>query len=351
MLVEKNPKSLTISAVGDILLHGRVYGGLKKKSNFKFDEQLRPVKDLLGQTDITIANLETIIGGVELGLSGFPKFNAPAEIGYTLKELGVDLVTIANNHVLDKGEKGLLKSISNLEKIGLEYDGAYKSEEDKDRLRVFERNGLKVAFISYTSGTNGIKVPSDKPYLVNTLKNTTTLKLIKEIRKIKNDKLADIIIASLHFGKEYHLNPSAKQRELAASLADAGADVILGHHPHVLQPPEWIETSRGTKSFVAYSLGNFFSGQNGLHRQIGAVLSLEITKPHEDFRGIVIKRPRYDLTFVNREGRLKYNIYLFREWIKDNEYIETSYGKFNAKKVYEETRTRMNSVIKDLIIE
>lgn len=344
-------KTVSLTAVGDILLHGRVYGGLNKKSAYNFSEQLANVKGVLGKTDITMANLESIIAGNEIGLSAFPKFNAPVEIGYTLKDMGVDIVTIANNHVLDRGEEGLLKSIENLEKIGLEYDGAYKSAEDKDRLRIIEKNGLKICFISYTRGTNGEKIPKGKEYLVNSLPKTSTLRISRKLREIKKEKLADVIIVNLHFGEEYHLNPSRAQKELAASLSDAGADVIIGHHPHVLQPPEWIENSRGTKTFVAYSLGNFFTGQNGLHRQIGASLSLDIIKPDDKYTGIIIQNPKLDLTFVNRESRLRYDMYLFRDWILNNEYIETGDGKFPSKKIYEDTQTRMRRRMKDLEVK
>lgn len=348
LLAEKDPKTVTLTAVGDVLLHGRVYGGLSKKSGYNFEDKLSNISGLLGKTDITVANLESIIAGKELGFSGYPKFNGPVEIGYTLKDLGVDMVTIANNHVLDKGEQGLLKSIANLEKIGLEYDGAYKSQEDKNRLRILERNGLKIAFVSYTKGTNGIKVPEGKDYLVNSLMNTSVLKLAREIRNIRKDKSIDVVIVNLHYGEEYDLHPTIKQKEIATSIANAGADVILCHHPHVLQPAEWIETSHGTNTFVAYSLGNFFSGQNGLYRQIGAVLNLEITKPHKDYKGILIKNPRYDLTFVNREDRLNYKIYLLREWMKMHPEIETLQGKFDSALAYEKVKKHLRKNMDDL---
>jgi len=351
LFIKNNSSTVTLTAVGDILLHGRVYGGLRKKSDYNFTEQLKNVSGLLGKTDLTVANLESIIAGKEIGLTSFPKFNAPVEIGYSLKEMGVNLVTIANNHALDRGEEGLLMSIANLEEIGLEYDGAYKSFEDRDRLRIFKKNGLKICFISYTYGTNGIKIPEQKPYLVNSLRKTSTLKIVKELRRIKNKNIADVIVVSLHFGEEYHLNPSSKQRELAASLSDAGADVIIGHHPHVLQPPEWIENSRGTKTFVAYSLGNFLSGQNGLYRQIGASLSLSISKPDKKYKGILIENPKYNLTFVNRERRLKYGIYLYSDWLKNHKYIVTEHGKFQTSKVYDEIINRMRKNIKDLAIQ
>src|SRR5690625_1860642 len=204
--------------MGDILLHGRVYGGLGKKDNFDFVNQLSKISHLVGKTNITVANLESIIAGTEFGLSGFPKFNAPVEIGYALKNMGVDLVTIANNHVLDYGEKGLLQSINNLEKIGLIYEGAYKSLEDSETLRNFKINGLKICFISYTSSTNGINLPNDKMYLVNILDKTSLLAVSKFLRLIKRENIADIIVLNLHFGSEYHLYPSQEQRAIVRTL-------------------------------------------------------------------------------------------------------------------------------------
>jgi poly-gamma-glutamate synthesis protein (capsule biosynthesis protein) len=348
MVLFNRDNTVSLTATGDMLLHGRVYGGTNKKSDYELREQLQNVSGIIGKTDISIVNLESIIAGNEIGLSSFPRFNAPVEIGYVLKEMGVNYVTIANNHVLDKGAEGLLKSIENLEEIGLEYDGAYKSFEDRDRLRIFKKNGLKVAFVSYTRGTNGIKGPADKPYLVNSLAKTKTITICKELRRIKSKGLADIIVANMHFGEEYHLNPSHAQKELAASLADAGADVIIGHHPHVLQPPEWIETSRGTKTFVAYSLGNFFTGQNGLHRQIGAVLHLGMTKPERKYKRIEVLNPKYNLTFVERVKPKKYVIHLFRDWMKNNKYIETAEGKFLTEEVYGQVISRMQQNISDL---
>lgn len=346
-----NKNSFTLTAVGDILLHGRVYGGLKKKSGFEFTNQLINIEPLVGKTDFTMGNLETIIAGTDFGLSSFPRFNGPAEIGYTLKDLGFDMVTLANNHVFDHGEEGLYRSIANLKKIGLDYDGAYESEEDQQNLRIRNINGLKVYFASYTNTTNGIKIPSNKPYLVNSFKHKSLLKFTKELREIKRKGIADVIILNIHFGREYQLYPSGRQEEMVASLSDAGADVIIGHHPHVLQPPAWIENSKGTKTFVAYSLGNFFSGQNGLHRQIGAVLSLEVSKPDKKYKGIKISNPKYNLTFVEREKRLRYVNNIFKEYMKDNPFIETEDGKFNSKEVYNSVKDRLRTYIPDLDIE
>lgn len=348
MNLSQNKNIVSITATGDILMHGRVYGGLKKKSNYDFINQLINVEPLLGKTDITMGNLESIIAGNEIGLSSFPKFNGPVELGYALKELGFDIVTLANNHALDRGAEGLLKSIANLKKIGLEYDGAYESEDDQNRIRIMKINGLKICFMSYTNSTNGNAVPNGKPFLLNSFKNRSLLKVTKDMRRIKGENIADAIIMNVHFGDEYHLYPTAKQKEMCASLSDAGADVIIGHHSHVVQPPEWLENSRGTKTFVAYSLGNFFTGQNGLYRQIGAVLSLNISKTDSQYKNISITNPKFRLTFVEREKRLRYVNNLLEEYIEDNNYIEMAEGKFESSEVYNNVITRLRTYIPDL---
>src|SRR5699024_9170584 len=147
--------------------------------------------------------------------------------------------------------------------------------------------------------------------------------------------LADVIIVNLHFGEEYHLYPNNRQKSIVRTMSDAGANVIIGHHPHVIQPPEWIENSRGTKSFVAYSMGNFFSGQKGLYRQIGAVLSMKIRKPDPNYREVIIESPQFDLTYTNQEEKLKHNIYTFQSWKENHKFIKTTDGKFLSNEVFE----------------
>src|SRR5699024_10737577 len=266
--------TVSITAVGDILLHGRVYGGTSKKTGYKFEEQMQSIQSIVGNSDINIANLETVIGGNEIGLSAFPRFNAPVEIGYTLKKIGFDIVNLANNHIMDKGEEGVLTTISNLEKIGLNYVGAYKNEEDSIAMRIYNIKGIRLCIMGFTQGTNGHIIPDGKDYLVNTLKGKSLIKIRSIVGRIKRKNIADVVIVNIHFGSEYRLFPNNRQEEVVHAFCEGGADIILGHHPHVLQPPNWIENSLGDKTFVAYSLGNFFSGQNGIHRQVGAVLSI-----------------------------------------------------------------------------
>ena len=335
------PKRFKLTAAGDILLHKRLFNTAKKGGKYSFDDKLENVATLFQSSDLSIVNQESIIAGKKLGLSSFPNFNSPVEIGYKLKDMGIDIVTLANNHVLDKGKEGLFKSIENWEKIGMPYVGAYKSKIDSEQLRIFEVNGLKVCFLAYTRTLNGKKLDKEDSHLVNTYK-PTRMKPIKDLLKnIKNQGLADVIIVSMHFGKEYHLMPSAEQREVAADLSDAGADVILGHHPHVIQPFEQVMNSRGLQTFTAYSLGNFYTGQHGLYRQIGAVLNLEVEKQSKEDKKVSIINPSIRLTFVDSWDKKDFKLYLLEDYIKEHSLIKTDKGDFDSKRVYEEICERL----------
>lgn len=345
-----NTGKLTLLATGDVLLHRRLYRKAKKLFGFDFVPKLEAAKPIFEQADLRIVNQESIIAGDKIGLSTYPRFNSPAEIGNALKFLGVDIVNIANNHVMDRGEEGILLSIENLEKLGLPYVGAYKSPEDQEELRIIIKNGLRVCFLSYTRSTNSILPPKGKEYLVNKFL-PNKLKSIKElIKKIRNQDMADVIVVSLHYGKEYHLFPTSEQQEVARDLSDAGADVILGHHPHVLQPPEWILNSRGKKTLVAYSLGNFYTGQEGLYRQIGGILSIDISKPNPNNTMLELTNPKMKLTFVDSTDKRDFKLSIFEDVVKKEERIKTDMGEFQPSDVYEELKNRMTMHIPELDI-
>jgi poly-gamma-glutamate synthesis protein (capsule biosynthesis protein) len=343
-------RKFTLGATGDILLHERLLKTAVKGSGYNFHSKLKEAKPLFEQADVTIVNQESIIGGEELGLSSFPKFNSPIEIGHTLKALGTDIVNIANNHVLDKGKEGIVKSIENWKEVGLPYVGAYKSAKDQKQLRIINKNGLKICFLSYTRGTNNILVPKDSSYLVNKYQPAKLKKIKDLIQSIRNKKLADVIVVSLHFGKEYHLQPSAEQKEVSASLSDAGADIILGHHPHVLQPPEWILNSRGKKTFAAYSLGNFYSGQYGLYRQIGAFFTIDIERKSPKSSFLHIDKPKMKLTFVDSTDQEDYQLHLLEDIVNTRETIKTTMGEFDPHEVYEGIKTRLSQWVPELDI-
>jgi poly-gamma-glutamate capsule biosynthesis protein CapA/YwtB (metallophosphatase superfamily) len=293
----KKTTSLTLTAVGDILIHDTVYNKAKQQSGaYNFNPNFVPVKPYLTQPDITMANQETMIGGTQFGLSSYPSFNSPHEVGDALKENGVDLVTLANNHTLDRGEKIILSALNYWNEIDVMYTGAYVSQDDQQNIRLMKKNDITVSFLSYTYGTNGIPVPAGKDHLVNLI----------EVEKIKNDiqrakGLSDVSVVSLHFGNEYERMPNDFQKEIVKVVTEAGGDIIIGHHPHVLQPVKWETASDGSKTFVAYSLGNFLSGQRRSYKDIGGIVQLTVTKHVKgEETTIGLAEPKFLPTYVDR---------------------------------------------------
>lgn len=332
---------LKLTATGDILLHDRIYNISKTTDGgYDFKDKMAPAKKLLEAGDISVANLETLVAGEEMGITSFPKFNNPVELAENLKSFSTDIVTNSNNHTMDFGEEGALKSIENIEKAGLMYVGSHKSEEDRKEFRVIEANGIKCAFLSYSATNLGDSAPKGKEYLLNRVYGGRFQKLRKDIERLKKEKQPDAVIVSLHFGREFTLYPNSFQKEISAYVSDAGADIIIGNHPHVLQPAEWIMNSRGKKTFVIYSLGNFYSGQKGLYRQIGGTISLDISKKLGKVR---IDNPVLDLTFVDANKKNRYQMHYLLEYIEKNPYIKTAHDEFDSLDVYSELSRRFKS--------
>ena len=325
--------SATLSAVGDILIHERVYKDALTEEGYDFNPMLETVKPFMEQADITVANSESIIGGSEIGLSTYPAFNSPYEVGDALKQAGVDVVTLANNHTLDRGVPAIENAVRYWDQIGMVHAGSYLSADDRSEIALMTRNDITFSFLSYTYGTNGIETPTGRDYLVNRIDPAVIQQDLKRARE-----KSDVVVLNLHFGVEYQKMPNAEQIELAQFAAENGADIILGHHPHVLQPPEWIDTADGRKVFVVYSLGNFLSGQDELDRQIGAILHLDIEKKvTADSTAITIQNPAFTPTFVRSSNEKGYHVDLLKNidptlntaiknhlstWINDLQFIE-----------------------------
>ena len=298
-------KRAKLVAIGDILLHQPVYkDAATPEGTYDFSPMFTQVKPLLESADIAVANQETMIGGKELGLSSYPLFNSPFEIGDALKDAGIDIVTLANNHTMDKGEQAIQNALSYWNQIQMPYTGAFQSFEDREEIRTLTKNDITFSFLAYSYGTNGMPVPEDKPYLINLI----DLPLIQQdVRKAK--ELSDVVVVSMHWGNEYESLPSTSQLELARELSTMGVDIIIGHHPHVLQPMDWIERPDGSKTFVMYSLGNFLSGQIGLDRRIGGIGGIEVTKTI--FQGkstITLNEPNFISTYTHHTNNRDFEI-------------------------------------------
>ncbi|MDQ0268610.1 CapA family protein [Cytobacillus purgationiresistens] len=319
----------TIGAVGDILIHDRVYNDAKTEQGYNFSPMLEAVKPLLQEPDITLANQETILAGTDIGLSGYPNFNSPQEVAIALMDAGIDIVSTANNHSLDRNEDGLQRSLDFLESVGLPSVGTYKSKEDQDKLRMMKVNGINMAFLAYTYGTNGISIPDGKDYLVNIINKEA---IRKEINIAK--KNADLIVMSIHWGNEYERYPADSQVALAQFLADEGVDIIFGHHPHVLQSMDWLESKDGSQTFVVYSLGNFLSGQAGNYRDIGGLATIEATKTFDaNETSIKLSAPNFHPTYMASKNEKNYKLVPLQE--------AGIYGLNNAHIQYEEIMKHM----------
>ena len=266
-----------ISVVGDLMCHSVQYDYARiKKDTFDFNPVYREVRNYFRQSDFVFGNLETVTAGESKGYSGYPFFNCPDEYITALYNAGFNLITTSNNHSLDQGEAGLLRTINVLKKNHLLYNGTFNSQRDRDSVRIINIKGIKIAFLAYTYGTNGIPVPEGKSYLINLIDFDLIKSDIEKAKKIG----AEVVIVHYHFGKEHKREPTAYQKEVVSKTISFGTDIIIGGHPHVLEPVQFFKTNNGDldSGFVAYSMGNFISNQRWRYSDAGAILNIEITK-------------------------------------------------------------------------
>lgn len=232
----KKEMKASLLMVGDALIHSTLYQDAKTNDGYDFKPMLERIKPIASKYDLEYYNQETILGGEELGLSNYPRFNSPYEVGNAFIDAGFNLVSLATNHTMDKGEQGVLNSLAYWnKKKNVLTAGSYSSFEDRDRKVIKEINGIKYAFFSYTTWTNGLSTPTGKEYL-NNVYNEELVKA--DIERVKEE--ADVIIVAMHWGTEYSTGISDTQVEIANYLANLGVDIIIGSHPHVVEPIEFI---------------------------------------------------------------------------------------------------------------
>ena len=275
-------KTISISMVGDILLHTPVeQASLQEDGSYCYEAIFAHLKEDIAAADLAIVNQEVILGGEELGVSGYPAFNAPFSVGDALVEAGFDVICHGTNHALDKGKKGLLNCISYWEENypDVAVLGIHDSQEAQDNIYIYEQGDFSIAILNYTYGTNGIPLPEDMPYAVDLLQEE---QVIEDIRKA--EELADFTIVCPHWGTEYQLVQSAAQEKWAQIFAENGVDLVIGTHPHVIQPIEWVTDEKtGHEMLVYYSLGNFVnwtseSGNGIANRMVGGMAQVTLTR-------------------------------------------------------------------------
>lgn len=265
---KQEPNSLSLVMVGDNLLHMPLISNAKTDNgDYNFDSLYAEMSDEFQTADLAVIVQETILGGETLGYSGYPLFNSPQEVGDSLSKAGFDVVLSATNHALDKGERGIQNALEFWKKYPqIHVLGIHSSQEEYEKINYIEKNGIKLALVNYTDSTNGIPLPKDKPYLVNVVNREK----MKRDLEIAEDN-ADFTVVFMHWGTEYQFVADKKQKDLAKFLTEHGADLIMGSHPHVVQPAEWVSCENGNKSLVFYSLGNYVSRQKQAANLVGAM--------------------------------------------------------------------------------
>lgn len=318
--------SFSFIAVGDALIHDGIYydantwqTGSDGYYIYDFTSMFTDLAEVIKPYDLKFYNQETIIGGKNLGLSGYPCFNSPNEVAEDLMEIGFNVVNLASNHTMDKGTAGAIYSANYWHKQkDVLAVGSYTSKEHRDTIEVRKENGITYAMLSYTYGTNGIPVPAGYEYLVNVWPTGNgyeayKAQVKKDIESVRNR--VDVLMVSMHWGIEYQTGYyNAYQRDAAEYLASLGVDVIIGTHPHVVQPIEYIGDT-----LVVYSLGNMISAQVGLDKLVGGVVAFDVEKTTLDGKvtDVSIKDVKADLIYTYYNNFQNFKVIPFHK-LNDN---------------------------------
>ena len=302
-VTERNQQhTLTFVAVGDNLFHDSlIRSSLTASGVYDFSPIYTEIKPIIENADLAFINQETVMAGTSFGYSGYPLFNTPQSLARTIADTGFDIVNLANNHAMDMGRAGLHNTIDLFETIpGITVIGVRK---EGPSARIIVKNNIVLGFLAYTFSLNGIPLPADNPNLVSVINRERMSKEINELRPF-----VDFLIVSMHWGAEYLLQPDADQTNLARFLAEHNVDLIIGHHPHVLQKVETITLEDGRKTLCYYSLGNFASHQRQRERIIGGMLALTFSKTESNLNplelsisdsGLIPVITHYDNSFRN----------------------------------------------------
>ena len=342
---------INIVAIGDTLCHSQNFKDAYDSSTgiYDFSPMFKYVSKYFTDATVAVGNLEATLAGPSRGYSGYPTFNTPEHLAIDLKELGLDVMTTANNHTLDLGFSGLESTLTYLDDAGLVHTGSARTQEEQDKILMQDLNGIKTAFLAFTYGTNGIPVPSGKEFCVNLID--------KDFIKSKIDQAkaegAELICVSMHWGDEYHTEPNATQKDLAEFLIKNDVQVILGCHPHVLEPMEMktvtMEDGSTKTGFVIYSMGNFFSAQTFANTRNTLILNVQVRKDGETGQ-ISIDNATYTPIYVfdnntggnpNNNGSDRYELLDIESIISD---YESGTGNWNST-MYNLAKTELDRTV------
>ena len=324
--------SLSLIMGGDALIHSAVYGDAKSGNKYNFNGMLEHIKPIVSNYDLAYYNQETILGGIELGLSTYPRFNSPYEVGDAFINAGFNVVSLANNHTLDRGSSAIINSRKYWNDKDVMVNGSATTLEERNNIDIREKNGITYALLSYTTTTNGLTRKND--YYVNWYDKEMVKKDILSIR----DKV-DFLMVAMHWGTEYNTGVTAKQKEIAGYLASLDVDLVIGTHPHVIEPAEYIDDT-----FVVYSLGNIISAQRTDEQLSGLLMSVTVNKVIDTENKTVtvsVDEPTAQFVYTyskrtNSGGRYDFKLYPYS--MLNNKLFS------NYKSMYDKLEKRMTSL-------
>lgn len=281
---EPDIKRVSFAAVGDNIVHSTVMSdsvtlaeGTDKEYNFV--PMFENVAHLIQEADFAYINQEAPIAGKSRGYAGYPMFNSPEQVVFDLSEVGFDIFNVANNHMLDRHTSGYKSTIEFFRDNGFTYIGGFMDKEDYENIRVIEKDGVKIALLSYTYGTNGLVLDQSSGMVVPLCDSYSNDEIDRQSKRAR--EIADIVIVSMHWGAEHwsdNFEPIALQKKQAEILINNNVDVILGSHPHALEPMMWKERPDGGRTLLIYSLGNFLSGMEYMRNHVGGIAGFDIVK-------------------------------------------------------------------------
>ncbi len=335
--------TISISVVGDLMCHSPQFEYARVNADsFNFNPEFDSIKPYLKSSDFVFGNLETVAAGTTKNYSGYPAFNTPDDFIRAIQAAGFTMLMTSNNHAFDRGANGVLRTISVIKNSGLDYDGTFTSERDRDSIRIFNLKGIKVAFLAYTYGVNMNNVPKAKSYLINLI-DTTLIK--RDIDAARNDG-DEVVLVYYHFGTQYRRMPDEFQKQIVDKTIQYGADIIIGSHPHVIEPVNFFKTNHAKldSGFVAYSLGNFVSNQRWRYADGGMVLKIFLTKNFKT-DSIFISKVAYLPTWVFKgivNGKNEFIILPAQEASKqDYPSFLTSNDRQKMEQAFEDTKEMM----------
>lgn len=325
---------------GDIMGHEPQFlAALQPDKTYDYHDNYRYVKEYVSSADLAVANLEVTLAGPPY--SGYPMFSSPDALAIAVKDAGFDVLQTSNNHSCDKGLKGIRRTLDVLDSLGIEHFGTYRNVQESDAYHPFIKNvkGIKIAMLNYTYGTNGMPIPTGA--VVNVI-DTAVIK--KDLEKAKNSHV-DFIIVTFHWGIEYQRTESADQRKVAEFTAKHGADLIIGGHPHVVQPIKKIKGATDS-IWTVYSLGNYISNQRDRYKNGGIMTEITLTR---SCTGTYLKDIKYVPVWVYKKSSPKVFYTLIPGYMdsiiaKDTLIKMSTADKFLMNQFFQDTRKHLATI-------